>query len=152
MVNIENLGYSYPNVLRGPASGQLPFIPKAPTLQIGNLSRRNIRGSFVISTWAKNQDGEFELITCEPILSRWNVNSCENCTNHLDFEAFVPLIGWSKEEASTAFHDHDIVVKVHTKVDPTRQRDLPVGAAPGAPGGDDYGLQPTLQLEVGHLG
>jgi hypothetical protein len=77
-----------------------------PTLRIPNINRGNIAGSLFISTWANN-----ELVDVEPVLSRWHVQGCENCQTHLNMRTFVPLYGWTNEEAKKA----KFKVQLHTR-------------------------------------
>jgi tyrosinase len=103
VVNIEKqLGYTY-----GPGSlDAFAQPPKAESmlattvpietgrrLHISRINRARIRGSFLISAFA-NVDGRREYIGTEAVLSRWHVEGCMNCMNHLEATATfrLPLI------------------------------------------------------------
>lgn len=98
VIDIENqLGYTYgPSSLDRLNDPQRPpsFAPIAPLAyvqKVHNLHRGSIAGSFVIELYAKNKDGEKELVGREAILSRWGLQGCKNCQEHLETEAFVPF-------------------------------------------------------------
>ncbi|GAW13818.1 hypothetical protein ANO14919_032080 [Xylariales sp. No.14919] len=119
VANIANLGYAYDGLIPSARDGreiQLPLT--APRLKIPNLSRRNISGSFVISVWVEDEHGKQELISADAILSRWNLSSCDNCQEHLNFSHFVPLLGWSKEDAEDGHGNRRFAYKLHTRQDP----------------------------------
>lgn len=127
VANIANLGYTYDMLIPGPRDGQhdrdtFPAFPSSPRLKIPNLSRRHISGSFVISVWVKkgggSEGGKYELISADAILSRWNLSSCGNCQEHLDFEHYAPLLGWSREDAERAHGEERFAYKLHTRLEP----------------------------------
>ncbi|KAI8205931.1 Tyrosinase [Colletotrichum sp. SAR 10_77] len=73
---------------------------------------QKIRGSFIVSTWVKGQNGEAEkVIDIKPILSRWEVDSCENCQNYLDVRSHTQLTNFTEEE----IEDMDFFALVHTR-------------------------------------
>ncbi|KAJ8129586.1 hypothetical protein O1611_g4042 [Lasiodiplodia mahajangana] len=130
VANIANLGYKYDHLIPETREGDeshevLPIESTTPRLKIPNLSRRNISGTFVISVWVKNDQDKYDLISADAILSRWNLSSCGNCQEHLDFQHFVPLLGWSKEDAELA----EFKWMLHTRQEPDGllggERDLP---------------------------
>ncbi len=52
------------------------------TLHVGALDRAKIRGSFVIAVYAEIA-GRKEMVGHEAVLSRWNIEGCANCQQHL---------------------------------------------------------------------
>lgn len=122
MVDIRKLGYTY----------EMPEFPNyqatkpSPHLRVSGVNRASIGGSFAISTWAFKSNSEpLQLVGLEPVLSRWHVSGCANCNNHLEVKAFVPLTGWSHEEAEqTSFE-----VMVHTR-DNRQGKKAPGGRMP----------------------
>ncbi|KAI1171119.1 hypothetical protein F4777DRAFT_566609 [Nemania sp. FL0916] len=140
VANITNLGYTYNGLLHSPGNNgtsELYPVPSTyPRLKIPNLSRRHISGSFVISVWVENDKGKNELISADAILSRWNLSSCGNCQEHLDFKHFVPLLGWDKGDAESAHKDKKFKYLLHTRQEPN---------------GAEFGRidMPDLELETG---
>ncbi|RYP23804.1 hypothetical protein DL765_000881 [Monosporascus sp. GIB2] len=126
VANILKLGYSYegselrplgPQFSHGPVQEVRAAQPQhsstaahsaTPVLRVPAISRGGINGSFMISTWANDK-----LVDVEPVLSRWHVQGCSNCQNHLNVKTFVPLYGWTNDDAKDAVFQ----VKVHTKSD-----------------------------------
>ncbi|KAK1461365.1 hypothetical protein CMEL01_15001 [Colletotrichum melonis] len=114
VTNTANLGYDYPrpefdSILPG------PDLREGPKITATGINRARIRGSFVVSTWAKGKNGEPDiLLDTESVLSRWNVESCENCQNHLDVKSHRKLYGFSDEEAL----DTDFYALIHTRDNP----------------------------------
>ncbi|MGH7062593.1 MAG: tyrosinase family protein [Stellaceae bacterium] len=95
-VNIETqLGYTY-----GPGSldqyaqrtSERRIAATAPgrTVRVSGINRAAIRGSFLIATFA-TIDGKREHIGTEAVLSRWHVEGCMNCQNHLEAMASFQL-------------------------------------------------------------
>lgn len=117
VVDIAKLGYAYEGVPsdggrhRGYLSAPAPP-PRdpAPVITVSNVNRASIGGSFVISTWIV-QDGKEILVGTEPILSRWHVSGCQNCQNHLEVRAHMPLHGWVEKDVKKA----KIFARVHTR-------------------------------------
>lgn len=112
MVDISALGYSYEpsqnNGLRTPE----PIRKSAPVLTVEGINRAAIKGSFVVSAFAKAPGSDDKiLVGTEPVLSRWHVSGCANCQNHLDVQTHFPLHGWSKEDAEKA----DFETVLHTR-------------------------------------
>jgi tyrosinase len=113
-VNIETqLGYTYgPGSLdqfaSRPMTAALAEAAEAPTrtVHVGGLDRGKIRGSFLIAAYADG-DGEKKLVNLEPVLSRWHVEGCANCQNHLEATADFQL------PAETV--DQGVEVRVHTR-------------------------------------
>ncbi|KAI0441381.1 hypothetical protein F4803DRAFT_523596 [Xylaria telfairii] len=118
VANIADLGYTYEHLIPQGRDSKDRYVAPAtsPRLRIPNLSRRDISGSFVISAWIENDDGEQELISADAILSRWNPRSCGNCQDHLDFQHFVPLLGWNKGDAENK--KSKFLYKLHTRQSP----------------------------------
>ena len=98
VIDIENqLGYTYgPGSLdqyATPAAAHPMALRAAPpghTVAVSGINRANIRGSFLISAFA-TVDGEREYIGTKAVLSRWHVEGCMNCLNHLEAKATFPL-------------------------------------------------------------
>ncbi|KAI1112268.1 hypothetical protein F5Y14DRAFT_463732 [Nemania sp. NC0429] len=115
VANIANLGYTYGGLIprRGEGHGdraQFPVFPASPRLKIPNLSRRHISGT--------SEEEKYELISADAILSRWNMSGCSNCQEHLDFEHYVPLLGWAKEDAQHTHGKQRFTYKLHTWLEP----------------------------------
>lgn len=117
VVNIADLGYTYTEPGRDGRHGIMPgeHFVDAPKLAVDGINRGKVSGSFIISTWAKTEDGQPDrLISTKAVLSRWNVAQCDNCRSHLDVKSFVHLTDFSHEEASnTTFY-----AKIHTREKP----------------------------------
>jgi hypothetical protein len=82
-----------------------------PILRVWGANRSTIRGSFVISTWAKLKDGREVFLDAEAILSRWNVGGCANCQSHLDAGTHVSAQSLASEELQGA----KFFSKLHTR-------------------------------------
>ncbi|MBC6995823.1 tyrosinase family protein [Neolewinella lacunae] len=97
MVNIEEqLGYTYSV---GSLDDEAAFLAaKAaatetaglPVVQITNVNRAIEGGSFLVAAEAVI-DGKRQVIGHEAVLSRWNVQGCANCQNHLEVRAHFAL-------------------------------------------------------------
>lgn len=110
VVNIETqLGYTYgPGSLDGfvdAVAGGLMFAkavpapdPAARTVHVAGIDRSKIRGSFLIEAYAM-VDGKEQLIGREAVLSRWHVEGCANCQNHLRVTADFGLPKAGAEDA-----------------------------------------------------
>lgn len=121
VVDIEgSLGYTYgpgsftdqnaqPTVEVG--SPQLAAPPAQHFLAVSGVNRGAIRGSFLISTWARDGDDEFgskKLLDVHPVLSRWQTAGCANCQTHLNVKTFVPLHGVEdSSKVEVLVHTHD---------------------------------------------
>ena len=51
------------------------------------------------------------LVGMEPVLSRWHVAGCANCSTHLNVSTIISLPGWKHSDAANTSFD----VLVHTK-------------------------------------
>jgi tyrosinase len=80
----------------------------AKAVRVGGVNRGQIRGSFLVSTFAVI-DGERHLLGTEAVLSRWNVSGCANCQTHLETKAVVPLHAFT--DAAVAEAAFEIVVQ-----------------------------------------
>ncbi|KAK4186211.1 hypothetical protein QBC35DRAFT_501904 [Podospora australis] len=110
VTNIVNLGYQYPPT-HVPEKKLLPH-PAAPVLRVSGANRAAIRGSFVISTWARTEPGQPDrLVDVEPILSRWHVSGCANCQTHLDAGTHIALRGVTAESA----RETEFYAMLHTR-------------------------------------
>jgi tyrosinase len=92
VTNIEKLGYSYHE---GSWDWTKKKLLAAPLNLVGlgqtpPVDRREISGSFVIRTYA-NVNGKPVEIACDPVLSRYKVENCKNCQNHLEVYGLVPI-------------------------------------------------------------
>ncbi|RVD89194.1 uncharacterized protein DFL_000210 [Arthrobotrys flagrans] len=64
------------------------------TVEISGLSRDAISGSFVVEIRASrtvNGKKEEHLVDRQAILSRWGIQGCLNCRNHLELKSFAPV-------------------------------------------------------------
>jgi len=111
VINPTALGYTYPAPLH--AIVPAPKFVDAPKLFVGGINRRNIHGSFIITTWEKGADSRTpdRLLHVDPRLSRWDVAQCENCLQNLDVESYVHLTDFSAEDAVAS----KFFAKLHTK-------------------------------------
>lgn len=148
VTDIEELGYTYweggslerlVSPVHMPASGEAPepLIP-SKVLRVSSIGREKYEGSFVIRTVIKQDGKEYE-VGREPILSRWKVQGCRNCQNHLETRSFVPvhkplfdLLGGTLTKAT-------IVVNIQTHGGAIQGTADPSAAAPSltAPGATD---------------
>ncbi|KAI1153996.1 hypothetical protein F4825DRAFT_222893 [Nemania diffusa] len=138
VADIANLGYSYDKPID---LGDIVQVTSSdtvmPRLVISNIYKSKIQGSFVVTTTVR-EDGEVkEFIDAEPILSRYNVKSCDNCLDHLEVKYRVALVGWSPEEAKKVKDKGDFFIDIHTKDEPR-----------GAPPGGHFDTAPRLELEL----
>ncbi|EPS36215.1 hypothetical protein H072_10245 [Dactylellina haptotyla CBS 200.50] len=103
VTDIEALGYTYGESSLTPYSKpeekgglRAPAINKNlyGLVKVGGLTRDLISGSFVVDTWAVKGTGlgtKNVLLHSEPILSRWGIQGCMNCQNHLQLNIFAPV-------------------------------------------------------------
>ena len=98
-INIETqLGYPYgpgsldqfakPRMRRSVAAADAAEPER--TVHVGGIDRAKIRGSFLIAAFA-DVDGKRQHIGTEAVLSRWHVEGCMNCQNHLEATAAFRL-------------------------------------------------------------
>lgn len=99
VADITQLGYTYgPGSLDGYATtpkttamlASDPRTDATKSIHVSGLDRSKVRGSFVISAFAEI-DGELRAIGHEAILSRWQLEGCENCQTKLEISASFPL-------------------------------------------------------------
>lgn len=124
VIDIENqLGYTY-----GP--GSLDAFAVAPheamlaanaeltekrRAHIANINRANIRGSFLIATWANGASAdERKLLDITPVLSRWHLEGCANCQTRLGVTADVVLPD-DVESVSVELHTRDALIGQHDR-------------------------------------
>ncbi|MFD7655984.1 tyrosinase family protein [Actinosynnema sp. NPDC059797] len=117
-VDITRLGYDYDY------DGELAHLPDrrdadaAPTraIHVRGIDRTKVKGSFLISAVAE-VDGEQHHLGTEAVLSRWHVEGCANCQNHLRSSAVIPLppdlVGSDGERALAA--DGGVTLKVQLR-------------------------------------
>ncbi|KAF6823708.1 tyrosinase [Colletotrichum plurivorum] len=111
LVNINKLGYTYDSP--EPPRAAPPSKP-SPILAINDVYRSDIGGSFLISAWANLETGEKVLVGTEAVLSRWHVAGCQNCQNHLEVRAHIPIKGFTQKQ----FNKLKFEVGVHTRTRP----------------------------------
>lgn len=118
--NIETqLGYGYgKGSLDAYAQPNKPLLfkaeavqPAGKTLRVSRINRGKIRGSFLISAYAK-VDGKREYLGTRPILSRWHVEGCMNCQTHLEATATFKL---PLNADNSAIDEGTIEVEVQTR-------------------------------------
>ena len=85
--------------------------PAGKTLRVSRINRGKIRGSFLISAYAK-VDGKREYLGTRPILSRWHVEGCMNCQTHLEATATFKL---PLNADNSAIDEGTIEVEVQTR-------------------------------------
>ncbi|GKT90672.1 LOW QUALITY PROTEIN: tyrosinase [Colletotrichum tofieldiae] len=108
VVNITRLGYIYDNVSAPPRAGP-PRSQSPLVLTVGNINRATIGARLSSRRGPSRRTGL--LVGTEAVLSRWHVAGCQNCQNHLEVRAHIPIEGWSKEEAKKMRFE----VRVHTR-------------------------------------
>ena len=151
-INIESqLGYTYgPGSLDQYAQGTTKGLIMATagtaavrgrTLRASGINRAGIRGSFLISAFA-TVGGKREYIGTEAVLSRWHVEGCMNCQNHLEATAFFELppetestlAAAPETESTLATGDGlEVEVRTHQNVFRSRPHRSGSGAAIAAP-------------------
>jgi tyrosinase len=106
VINIETqLGYTYEEMSSPAAPGVRAAMTggSAKAVHVEGIDRSKIRGSFLISAFAKI-DGKRYYVGSEAVLSRWHVEGCANCQTHLKARAVIGLHKFSPEMAdSTPF-------------------------------------------------
>ncbi|KAI1117758.1 hypothetical protein F5Y14DRAFT_401759 [Nemania sp. NC0429] len=148
VADIANLGYSYDNLINTTVSQGSDVVAQAaaasdtaaarpPRLLISRIDKSKIRGSFVVSTTVREDGVVKEFIDAEPILSRYNVEGCGNCSDHLEVRYRVPLVGWTAEEAGRIKDKGRFFIDIHTHDNPR-----------GAPPGGHFDTAPRVDLEI----
>ncbi|KAG6855557.1 hypothetical protein H0H87_001059 [Tephrocybe sp. NHM501043] len=120
--------------LRSKLAGANPYAPNpfVLTKRVHNINRADYPGSFVIRLYARGHDGKEAEVSREAVLSRWNIQGCQNCQNHLDVDFFVPLdaetlrILQGPDNAEIRWR---VVIQTHPQL-----HNFPIGAL-GDPGG-----------------
>lgn len=121
VTNIEELGYSYFH------EGSLePFAhrrsllvtPQVPSpakvLRVSGINRLKYEGSFVVRTIVMKDGEEYE-VGRDPILSRWKVQGCLNCQNHLEVKSYVPIHQEFLDALGGGFEDEGITVEARVQ-------------------------------------
>jgi tyrosinase len=67
-------------------------------VRISGVNRAPIRGSFLISAFARVGGKRVHLGT-QGVLSRWSVQGCANCQTHLEVKAHFPVEGLDVDES-----------------------------------------------------
>lgn len=124
VTDIAKLGYSY-----GPGSLDQYAMPASnadldadrapatsPSVHIEGLDRSKLRGSFVISAFAR-VDGKMKAIGHEAVLSRWQVEGCANCMAHLNAGAdFALPTNAAKSADAVQIHVTTRAAMLHSRV------------------------------------
>jgi len=114
VINIRKLGYDYDGFAKQFSESSEPnFMKKSsPHVRVGGVSRADARGSFLMSVWTgNNEDGLRRLVGIEPVLSRWHVAGCSNCSTHLSVTTVIPM----REISMTDAADTQFEVLIHTR-------------------------------------
>ena len=109
-INIEQqLGYTY-----GPGSLEKQSKPavlqpghSTKVIRVSAINRAHIRGSFLVSAYAKIGGKKYHLGT-DAVLSRWHVQGCANCQTHLETKAFFGLHGLREESIRNAEYEIEV--------------------------------------------
>ena len=110
-VHIEKqLGYTYGpgSPVESPDPAALTGSPSARVVRVSGINRAQIRGSFLVSAFAKIGGKKYHLGT-ETVLSRWSVQGCANCQTHLEVKAFISLGGFSEVALVGAEYEIEIL-------------------------------------------
>jgi tyrosinase len=122
-VNIgKQLGYTYgPGSLdkyaqstTKPLMAATGVVEPGRTVQVSGIDRARIHGSFLIFAFA-TVDGKREHIGTEAVLSRWHVEGCMNCQNHLEATASFRLPREAQRTLTAAAAAAGIEVEVRTR-------------------------------------
>jgi tyrosinase len=147
--NIETqLGYTY-----GPSSIGQYAVPTAtlaaaprdaagPMVHVSGLSRSKVRGSFMVSAFARVGTERYHLGT-EAVLSRWHVEGCANCQSHLRVRAAFRLHG-----LKVAPDAIEVEVKTRDNLISGGPQRTPLIAAAAANVGGAVAAAPQLKIEV----
>jgi len=111
VTNIVALGYNYDGLAKDLSELPLPAsdIQRAH-IRIGDISRADAKGSFYVTVWASDPGGDRQLVAVEPVLSRWHVAGCANCSTHLNITAIASLPMGLKDAQQKNFE-----ILVHTR-------------------------------------
>jgi len=82
---------SDPMILAGSNPNLNGVNPFSHIIRVRDISRNQYKGSFVIRLYARLHDGKEVEVGREPVLSRWNIDGCRNCQNHLKVTMYVPI-------------------------------------------------------------
>lgn len=156
VVNIETqLGYTYgPGSLDYLAGGKRLAAAAAGgdagrLVRVAGLNRNTIRGSFVIAAFAEDEGGERRYLGHEAVLSRWHVEGCANCQNHLEAAATFVLPAEAGGHMLKAAAGSDgtstgaVTVEVHTRdgiLTPDGVRETKESLMYAPPAGEPKGL------------
>jgi tyrosinase len=88
----------------------MAITPPGHTVFVSGVDRASIRGSFLISAFA-TVDGKREYIGTDAVLSRWHVEGCMNCQNHLEATASFKLAPDSKHLLAAAAGNIEVEVR-----------------------------------------
>ena len=137
VIDIENqLEYTYgPGSLTAKRHKFLdePSEAISKLLHVRGIDRRTVPGSFIIRTYVDNKDGEAVEIGRTETLSRYNLERCANCQNHLVDDDVIPLYKDTLPLLKGGGQDIDqlnvqVFVQTHDKVWPPELQSPPGGA------------------------
>jgi tyrosinase len=112
VTNIYDLGYKYDGLVDDLVSLKEPDESATPHIRISGVSRADAKGSFFLSAWASEPNSNTQtLVGVEPVLSRWHVGGCANCSTHLNVSSVISLRGWEPSDAANLSFD----ILVHTR-------------------------------------
>lgn len=113
MADIAKLGYSYDDFEELLKKADIPKSNDViPHIRVSGISRADAKGSFLMSVWTgDNANGTRDLVGLEPVLSRWHVAGCGNCSTHLNVSTIIPLREIDISKAKTTQFE----VLVHTR-------------------------------------
>ena len=122
-INIETqLGYTYgPGSLdryaQPPAEALMASAKAAApghTVRVSAINRAEISGSFLITAFA-TVNGKRRYVGTKAVLSRWHVEGCMNCLNHLEAKAFFRLPAATAQALTAAAAPAHVEVEVRTR-------------------------------------
>jgi tyrosinase len=141
-VDIRELGYDYENTSLDELVREVEAAGTAgssTTIHVSGIDRTRIRGSFVIAAFV-NVGGERQLIGAEAVLSRWHVEGCANCQNHLLSSATFPVPDVLLDDNGLlADRSHTLEVGISTHAEPAVEHLLAL-----TPAGPDGVLRTAL--------
>ncbi|MCW2995283.1 MAG: melO [Conexibacter sp.] len=146
VTDIAQLGYAYgPGSLDAFATTERAALLEEDvvgaatrSVHVEGLDRSTLRGSFVISAFAE-VDGKLEAIGHEAVLSRWQVEGCANCMQHLDAAADFPLPAAAR--ASAEGTADGVEVRVTTREHLLAGREVGAFAALAAPAAPSFTVE-----------
>lgn len=134
-INIEkNLGYTYsigsldkPNWKEAAVKAMKAAEAPGRQIRVSGINRAPIRGSFLVSVFAKDKQGNKQLISTEGVLSRWNVQGCANCQTHLEVRAAFDLPTDLSDQLDDSSYEVEILTRDGHLNDDTAMRIFNLG-------------------------